>query len=137
MRHAAKKQNKKKKNPGDKVQRMKGGEKKGRKESGGNETQHKRVKLRENWVEGSERGEVEKVRMRVGGEETGRDCRGEKKVEKSVRTKKGRMRTAGQGGREVGGGEGGRVTQKKEGDLTLRVDRCKEGGVGGGTLRQR
>lgn len=81
---------------------------------GGNETQHKRAKLRENWVEGSERGEDVKVRMRVGGEETGRDCRGGKKVEeKSARTKKGRMRTAGQGGREVGGGKGGRVTQKK------------------------
>lgn len=33
---------------------------------------------------------------------------------------------------------GERNTKKRrEGDLTLRVDRWKEGGVGGGTMRQR
>lgn len=55
--------------------------------------QHKSVKLRKNWVEESERGEDEKMRMR---EEERKLAKGEKKVEeRRAWTKKQRMRTAG------------------------------------------
>lgn len=39
--------------------------------------------------------------------------------------------------RLVGGSREGesKKEKNKEGDLTLRVDRCEEGGVGGGTVR--